>query len=362
MQFYNIFLHHCLSIFVKFNLKAQKVDSFIWESRNTVLDMYFDLMLMYTEPERVFGEGVDPISVDPADESCMLDIKEIFFGNHVDEKLSELIEDEAARTSTKLVCRSFLIQACQSIREKFEIEDNMSLFRFIDPQNALSREYHHLFPDLQEVLTEFPRIKSPEVNATLVNEEWMLLLDVCDELPFDIRAKTGDPMGFWTALGYLKNGDIAVFSNVCQIVYAASSITNLNATAERLFSHYNLLHNLLRTPLAVDTIKGSNHAAQHVKFVEGSAKFEPSEEMLYDCNSDMYNFTSSREDVSGGDIVLELERYGIDGDFIAECMSYDKQSRRWRKDRGNANADDSDGDDCLGGLGDPEAGEPEYGE
>ncbi|KAJ8685563.1 hypothetical protein QAD02_021356 [Eretmocerus hayati] len=273
----------------------------------------------------------------------MLDIKEIFFGNHVDEKLSELIEDEAAKTSTKLVCRSFPIQACQSIREKFEIEDNrMCLFRFIDPRNALSREYHHLFPDLREVLTEFPRIKSPEVNATLVNEEWMLLLD--------------------TALGYLKDGDIAVFPNVCQIVYAASSITNLNATAERLFSHYNLLHNLLRTPLAVDTIKGSIHAAQHVKFVEGSAKFEPSEEMLYDCNSDMYNFTISREDVSGGDIVLELERYGIDGDFIAECMSYDKQFRRWRKDRGNANADDSDGDDCLDGLGDPEAGEPEHGE
>ncbi|KAJ8666222.1 hypothetical protein QAD02_007884 [Eretmocerus hayati] len=255
----------------------------------------------------------------------MLSEDEMSFGPLVDEAFEQLTVDEETIKQTKRDCRKFFIASYVSIKKRFEIEDKRPLLlRSITPENALSQRFHEHFPTLNHVLEYYPRIRGPDIDIDAMNGEWADLLERAGNLPDEVMTRAHDPIGLWHMLGNVEDAEgVPLFHNLCYVVYRASSIPYSNASPERSWSEYNLVETSLRCSLLLQTVRGSILAKQLIRFVGGSAKFEPDKDMLYRIDSNMYATEQVNEDMTEGDMNIAREVYGVDAEFRNRCGAYE---------------------------------------
>ena len=347
MLIYQLFLEWTLKKFVKFNEKFQREKSLASEKQVIIAKLYKFFLNIYMKSDYVKSTPAELI--DPHDINNFLDENEINLPDDIRDLMNEYVEndfDEAVvdMTEVKNNCKNYARHAAAKIEERFDLQESgMFLMRFLNPENALSKDFHDEMPDFENFLTVFPRMLPIGIADTaIINKEWENLLKY--ELdPEFIQIK--DPRRFWAILHKFNNekGEM-LFTNLCQVAYNALSLPNSNASPERIWSRYNFMKNKWRASFISKTVKAMLQAYEYVKSVGGALEFNVTEQMFNLFNSDnLYSYTDPEEDnVSEGENLLDREEFDLTENYVKECALFNKLFKN--KERGKKVESESDSD------------------
>lgn len=272
---YIYLLQHSLGHLNKLNKFFQRSDAVIHEAADMIEATYKNILLCFKRPDYIIKTPA--CKIDLFNENYNLPLSHYYLG----ESFGKLNIDENCEGMKTFFNNSyrFLSALCLELRTRFNVfnDEIYSCFKCLNPQYALSPEFHEAEKDLFEsYLKTFSALIGNDIIKKKIRYQWNLLTTLTVEGP---QMKIGQ---FWNLIYNFKDADNNyVFQDFANVALISLCVPHGNADPERKFSQMNDLKTKNRSCLLLKTMGGTLRTANLCKLFEvNKGGFEPTDDMI----------------------------------------------------------------------------------
>uniref|UniRef100_A0ABD2WAK6 Phorbol-ester/DAG-type domain-containing protein n=1 Tax=Trichogramma kaykai TaxID=54128 RepID=A0ABD2WAK6_9HYME len=276
-ELYVKFLYFILSKFAHVNEELQSVSTVLNENQDSMSELFLNIVSLYMVSNYVIETKIQDI--DPTNEDHMKEQSSINVGMECLRLLNK--EDTKIGYNEKKeffeACQKFLITACSELKRKCDYFalDHINLRPLLHPKNALSQNYHENYAvNLNELCKAYAQFVSSNDVLRNINDQWQAL---CEDTFPPFISDQSDVDTFWIELSaYQETQRNNYYRDLCDLALSILLLPNSNASAERLWSKYNLEKTQLRNRLHFETVRDilfTSSLARYIRDCKGSYKF-----------------------------------------------------------------------------------------
>ncbi|KAL7290005.1 hypothetical protein TKK_0015737 [Trichogramma kaykai] len=292
-ELYVKFVYFVLSKLTNVNEELQSVATVFNEDKDLMSDLYYNILSLYMDQSYLLNTPL--CDVDPLDEKNMkqllhinvgIDCLKLLHKNSV--KFSDPVKIEFFEKA-----KEFLKTVCVELKKKCDdFSDNEFTLRpILHPKNTLSKNYHENHaPNLDQMFDVYPQFVESDDAKKNINSQWELLCSM--DFEDDTIKQEPNIDNFWSMVEQYRNKqNIRCFQDIGAFVMKILLIPNSNASAERLWSKYNLEKTKLRNRLHFGTTRDILFASQLASRIRETGRYyEISDQMI----SDIINTTTEK--------------------------------------------------------------------
>lgn len=272
------FLNYILPLCNRVNLLFQRDTPTIHLLYEQVRTFYVTLVRGFCRRELV--DRADLTKFNPDLPSNHMPLNQIYLGSAVHGLLqtNEYSNNKSMVEHVQLRCREFMIQMCQQIQKRFDLDSRLwYMASFLEPAKILRSTTRDVMPSLHDFAKLVPRLYCGDLQT--LDNEWRALDSAT--LPQDITTHDCSETAFFVKLGQVTDNDgNYVFKNLAHFALMILALPTSNSAAERLFSKINLTKTDYRNRLQIPAVQALTVVSEAVKAQGCCFKFQPSNDMI----------------------------------------------------------------------------------
>ena len=279
-KLYFAFLSYIIPLVNKLNVIFQCKSPSIHNFYSNCVSAYKAILSCFVKPVLLKGNVA---LIDPSNPANHLPLTQLYMGVTASKLLaSQSFKQVAKEKTTECFQRSkqFLIELCRQLKKRLPL-DNLVIqdLKFLNPQTAMTGT----IASIAGVAARFPNVV-PESQLQSLDQEWRQL--IFDEEISDLAdsCATSPAEEFWGKVSVNEKYKI-----LGTFVKAMLCLPVSNADCERVFSQVNLIKTEHRNRFSTEGVASVIFVKEGIKsMAESCEDFQPTNEMLNRCNSDIY--------------------------------------------------------------------------
>ncbi|XP_027218793.2 uncharacterized protein [Penaeus vannamei] len=273
---------YCYLVYLNYILPHITSISEVFESTSTNFHLLHDkisglyrlLLNDFCDSHKVAASALHEI--EPCDPSYHLPIEQINLGEEVNSLFSQPEYKDDMVRDIRLRCRTFMIAACQQIKERFDLNNKLwRLASFLNPKQVLDEDVRSHQPSISDLLKEVPRIN--HFSSRMLDDQWR---SICYHVfPEHIKSAQDDAGAFYKGLiEFEDDAGRRIYEHFGRFAMQILSLPASNADAKRVFSELNFFKRKERNSLKMSTVKSLIHLRECAASKDGV--FEPDKGMV----------------------------------------------------------------------------------
>nr|XP_027218794.1 uncharacterized protein LOC113811280 isoform X3 [Penaeus vannamei] len=273
---------YCYLVYLNYILPHITSISEVFESTSTNFHLLHDkisglyrlLLNDFCDSHKVAASALHEI--EPCDPSYHLPIEQINLGEEVNSLFSQPEYKDDMVRDIRLRCRTFMIAACQQIKERFDLNNKLwRLASFLNPKQVLDEDVRSHQPSISDLLKEVPRIN--HFSSRMLDDQWR---SICYHVfPEHIKSAQNDAGAFYKGLiEFEDDAGRRIYEHFGRFAMQILSLPASNADAKRVFSELNFFKRKERNSLKMSTVKSLIHLRECAASKDGV--FEPDKGMV----------------------------------------------------------------------------------